>query len=140
MKNEVDSIFTSKATNAGEISSPLPTSLNLGASFEMQKFIAGFPVPLNLAADVHIGLNDVPTNYSSALIGFGAELDLLNGWLPVRTGILLGGREKFLWTAGVGLHFWNSFDLDLATENMSMVTAPNSIKAVSAILAMKVRI
>ncbi|MGE5316160.1 MAG: DUF5723 family protein [Acidobacteriota bacterium] len=137
---EIDSIFTSKTVDEPDFSSPLPTSLNIGASIEMRKLIGNFPLPLNLAADVHFGLNDQPGNFTSTLIGLGAELNLLGGWLPVRTGVVLGGRESVQWSAGVGIHFWNSFDIDLATESMSIIAAPNSVKTASAILAMKVRI
>ncbi|HLP16827.1 MAG TPA: DUF5723 family protein [Bacteroidota bacterium] len=140
VKDDIDSVFTSKKTDGGEFSTKLPTSLHAGASIEMQKFVNGFPVPLQLAADVHFGLNDEPGNFSSTLLGLGAELDLLNGWIPLRTGVLIGGNDKLLWSAGIGFHFWNSFDLDVATESMSILARPNSFRTGSVILAMKVRI
>jgi hypothetical protein len=140
VKESVDSIFTSNETAADGFSSPLPTSLHLGTSINMRQVSEQFPLPLNLAADVHFGMNDTPGNYASTLLGLGAELDLCNGWLPVRMGVLMGGHEKILWSGGVGFHFWNSFDLDLATESLSILTAPNSFKTGSFSMAMKIRI
>jgi hypothetical protein len=138
--DKVDSLFTSKKYAGEDFTSKLPTSLHIGASLDMKKFIENFPLPLNLAADFHFGMNDEPGNYSSTLVGLGAELNLLNGWLPIRTGVILGGPEKALWSGGIGFHFFNSFDIDLATESMSVMTAPKTFKTVSVILGMKVRI
>jgi hypothetical protein len=140
VKDSVNKIFTPVTTPEASLSTPLPTSLHAGTSIDMQQFLENFPVPLNLAADVHFGLNDQPGNYASTLVGLGAELELLNGWLPIRMGVLMGGREKILWSGGVGIHFWRAVDLDLATESMSTVLMPNSFKTGSFCMAMKVRI
>ncbi len=140
VKRSVDSAFTSNETAAGDFSSPLPSSVHIGTSIDMKQVWEQFPLPVNLAADVHFGLNDEPGNFASTLVGLGAELDLLNGWLPIRMGVLLGGREKILWSGGIGLHFGNTFDLDLATESLTILSAPDAVKTVSFDIAMKVRI
>jgi hypothetical protein len=140
VKTSIDSVFTSRETAGEDFSSQLPTSVHIGTSVDLRQVAEAFPLPLNLAADVHFGLNDVPGNYIGTLVGLGAELNLFNGWLPLRMGVLLGGRDKFLWSGGVGFHFFNSFDLDLATESLSILTAPTMAKTGSFSMAMKVRI
>jgi hypothetical protein len=68
------------------------------------------------------------------------ELDPLAGWLPLRTGILVGGREHFAWSLGFGIHLANTFDLDFATQSIAILTNPDSFRTGSFTMGMRLRI
>ena len=93
-----------------------------------------------VAVDGHFGLNEIGGNTKLPQFAIGTELDFLAGWLPLRTGIMLGGRERFAWSAGFGIHLANSFDLDFATQSIAILTNPETFRTGSFTMGMRVRI
>ncbi|MCX6136227.1 MAG: DUF5723 family protein, partial [Ignavibacteriales bacterium] len=106
--------FKGSTIDTTSFTTNLPTAIHLGGSIEVEKFYAKIPGRLTVAADLHIGLNDEPGNTKKAQFGVGLEWVPI-GFLPIRTGFLFGGREKFGWSAGLGFHIANVVDIDLAT-------------------------
>lgn len=117
----------------------LPTALHIGAEVKMDDLITDIPFRWTIAADMHLGFNDAPGNTKLAQFAIGTELDPLAGWLPLRTGILLGGRERFGWSAGFGIHLANTFDLDFATQSIAILTNPDSFRTGSFTMGMRFR-
>ncbi|MDD8017913.1 MAG: DUF5723 family protein [Bacteroidota bacterium] len=117
----------------------LPTAFHLGAEVHLDDLIESFPFPWVVATDIHIGFNNLAGNTKIVQYAIGTELDPLAGWLPLRTGIILGGRERFGWSAGFGIHFANRFDLDFATQSIAILVSPNSFRTGSLTVGMRMR-
>lgn len=102
-----------------DLSTPLPTALRLGAAYEFDKETAvgaAIPGKLLLTVDYNQALNDMPGNYNSSRVSFGMEWKPMN-WIPfIRTGISMGGVEKFNWALGLGFNA-GVFDLAIATRD-----------------------
>jgi hypothetical protein len=117
----------------------LPTAIHLGVEARIDDIVEAIPFRWTVAADVHLGLNEVAGNTKIPQFALGMELDPLAGWLPLRTGILLGGRDRFAWSAGFGLHLANTFDLDFATQSIAILTNPNGFRTGSLTMGMRFR-
>ncbi len=72
----------------------LPTILRAGIAGKTKRFL--------LAVDWEQGLNNSPGSTTRPRFAVGAEY-LLAGWLPLRAGLSLGGRNRTSFTAGFGL-------------------------------------
>ena len=137
--DSVSNVFKGKSVDTTGFKTDLPTALHIGTFVQIDQVI-DLPFRWGVAADLHLGFNEAPGNSKTPLIGLGTELDFLAGWLPLRTGILLGGRERFAWSAGLGIHIFNSFDLDFATESVTILTNPESFRNGSFTMGMRLRI
>jgi hypothetical protein len=118
----------------------LPTQLHIGAAVQMDDVIEDLPFRWLVAADLHLGFNEVAGNTKLAQYSIGMELDPLAGWLPLRTGIMVGGRERFAWSAGFGIHLFNTFDLDFATQSIAIITNPETFRTGSFTMGMRLRL
>ncbi len=139
---QVDSLqnfFKGEERDTTTFFSFLPTALHLGGMWSVHKSTEDFSGELTLAMDVHIGFNDEPGNSRVPRISFGAEYIPI-GFFALRTGFLFGGRERFNWSIGTGLRFGNTFDIDIATENIGILLNPNSFHSASISLGMRWRI
>lgn len=128
---------TTKDTSAFEFD--LPTAFHLGAEMRVDEIVEAIPFRWTVAVDMHLGLNEVAGNTKLAQFAIGTELDPLAGWLPLRTGILLGGRDRFSWAAGFGIHLANTFDLDFATQSIAILTNPDGFRTGSFTMGMRLR-
>ncbi len=139
---QVDSLkkfFKGEQKDTTAFFSSLPTALHLGTMWAVHNSVESFPGKFTLAADAHFGFNDEPGNSKIAKISFGAEY-LPIDFFALRTGILLGGRERFNWSVGVGLHFGNAVDIDVATENIGILLNPDDFRSLSLIFGIRWRI
>jgi len=118
----------------------LPTAMHVGVAVQLDDIIDALPFRWMVAADLHLGFNEVAGNTKLAQYSLGMELDPLAGWLPLRTGILVGGRERFAWSLGFGIHLANTFDLDFATQSIAIITNPNSFRTGSFTMGMRLRL
>ncbi|MCU7496930.1 MAG: hypothetical protein HF314_08385 [Ignavibacteria bacterium] len=120
-----------KGRYISSFSTPLPTALSLGASYQLDKapFISYFPGKMLLVLEYHQGFNDVPGNTTTPRFGFGFEWKPANGIPFIRSGISAGGREKFNWTFGLGFN-GGIFDAALATRDLNYCFT-NSLKRVA---------
>ena len=141
--NQQDSVknaFKGERHDTTSFSTSLPTAVHIGASLQVDKaaFVSSFPGKLLLAADIHFGFNEEPGNTTTPRFSLGAEYRPVNA-LPIRTGISVGGRERFQWSLGLGINtpVW---DLDFGTESIALLTNPNSFRSASFTLGMRFRI
>jgi hypothetical protein len=139
-QDSVKNAFKGETHDTTSFTSSLPTALHIGASLQLDKaaFITTFPGQLLLAADLHFGFNEEPGNTKTPRFALGAEYRPVNA-IPIRTGISIGGRERFQWSLGLGINtpVW---DLDFATESIALLTNPNSFRSGSFTLGMRFRI
>ena len=139
-QDSVKNAFKGETRDTTSFTSSLPTALHIGASLQLDKaaFIGKFPGQLLLAADLHFGFNEEPGNTKTPRFALGAEYRPI-GAIPIRTGISIGGRERFQWSLGIGINtpIW---DLDFATESIALLTNPNSFRSGSFTLGMRFRI
>ena len=119
--------FKGKTVDTTSFKTNLPTAFHLGGAVDVEKFFSKIPGRLTVAADLHVGFNDEPGNTKKAQLGLGIEWTPI-GFLPIRTGFLFGGREKFGWSAGLGFHILNTVDIDFATASIALVTNPNTFR------------
>lgn len=141
--NQQDSVknaFKGETRDTSSFSSQLPTAMHIGAALQLDKapFVSNFPGQLLIAADLHFGFNEQPGNTTTPRFSLGAEYRPVKA-LPIRTGISVGGRERFSWSLGLGVNtpVW---DLDFGTESIALLTNPNSFRSASFTLGMRFRI
>ncbi len=138
-QDSLSNAFKGKTVDTTAIEYSLPTAIHIGAEIKVDDIIEALPFRWIVAADIHLGLNNVPGNTKIPQFAFGTELDPLAGWLPLRTGILIGGRDRFAWSAGFGIHLANTFDIDFATQSIAILTNPDSFRTGSITLGMRFR-
>lgn len=132
--------FKGKTIDTTGFTYDLPTAMHVGIAVQLDDVIEALPFRWMIAADLHLGFNEVAGNTKLAQYSIGMELDPLAGWLPLRTGILVGGRERFAWSLGFGIHLANTFDLDFATQSIAIITNPNSFRTGSFTMGMRFRL
>ncbi len=138
-QDSLTNAFKGETKDTSEFTYSLPTAFHLGAEIRVDEVLEAIPFRWTVAVDMHLGLNEVAGNTKLAQFAIGTELDPLAGWLPLRTGIFLGGRERFAWSAGFGIHLANTFDLDFATQSIALLTNPESFRIGSFIMGMRLR-
>lgn len=117
----------------------LPTAVHVGVAVQLDDIFEWMPFRWLVAADGHFGLNEIGGNTKIPQFAFGTEFDPLAGWLPLRTGIIIGGRERFAWSAGLGVHILNTFDIDFATQSLAIITNPESFRTGSFTMGIRLR-
>jgi hypothetical protein len=120
-KSEQDSLknaFKGKEGPTGEFSTPLATSMRIGGSVQLDEtgWTSWFPGAMLVAVEYHQGFNDSPGNSTRPRVSLGAEYRPI-GFLPLRSGISIGGIDRFHWAMGFGLDF-TYFTFDLGTGNI----------------------
>jgi hypothetical protein len=131
--------FKGETRDTTEFEFPLPTQIHFGVAARVDEIFDVIPFRWTVAMDLHLGLNEVAGNTKIPQFAIGTELDPLAGWLPLRTGIIIGGRERFAWSAGFGIHLLNTFDLDFATQSIAILTNPESFRTGSLTVGMRLR-
>jgi len=108
-----DSSYT---VDAARFSTRAPTELRLGAAYQEGPYI--------VTGDYIQGFDDGGWVSKKPLFSFGTEWQGL-AWLPLRMGVMLGGRPGFATTYGLGLRPGH-FVLDFAILNQGFVSAKGS--------------
>jgi len=118
----------------------LPTTLRLGAVMDTKQFpfFKFIPGKLLLAFDYTQGLNNSLGNTTIPRFSLGVEYRLIR-FIPIRTGLAVGGGEGTHWALGTGFNS-HYFSLDIATENFGMFLIPKSFQMVSFSFGMKIRV
>jgi hypothetical protein len=118
----------------------LPTTLRFGAAMDAKQFafFKFIPGKLLLAFDYTQGLNNSLGNTTIPRFSLGIEYRVIR-FIPIRTGLSVGGGEGFRWALGTGFNS-HYFSLDLATENFGMFFIPKSFQMVSLSLGIKIRV
>jgi hypothetical protein len=125
----VTNAFKGRSYDTTSFTTNLPTALHFGAALQVDKsnLFKNFFGKLLVAADLHVGFNNEPGNSKTPRFGLGMEYYPI-GFLPLRTGVLFGGRERFAWGAGLGFHVFNVLDIDFATSSIAILTNPDSFR------------
>lgn len=110
-------------------STPLVTNIGIGSAFQLDKFLDGnFPGQMAIMLNLRMGLNSEYRNSKSAFYG-GFEWKPWK-WLPLRSGIALGGYSGFGWQFGFGFEL-PIFEINFATSNLQTFYAAESAKRIS---------
>jgi len=119
-----------KATTES-FSTALPAKLRLGVMVRSGElpFLNFLPGNMLLALDYTQGLNQSLGNTTKPRFSLGMEYRIIP-LLPLRTGIALGGGDKFRWAAGFGLDFY-ALTLDFATDNFGILFSPKNFQMAS---------
>ncbi len=142
--NQLDTLENAVKTKNRKISgfsTTLPTALRLGVAYQFNKSpLAGanFPGELLFAFDYHQGFNNVAGNTTAPRFSLGVEYKPWK-WLPIRTGLSVGGTDRLNMGLGFGLMF-GGFNVEFASENFGAVFTPNDFKRLSLSFGMRVRI
>jgi len=138
-QNKLKEAFKGRTVDTTGFEFSLPTAVNVGAAIQMDDMFDVIPFRWLVAVDGHFGLNEIGGNSKLPQFSIGTELDPVAGWMPLRTGITIGGRERFAWAAGVGFHIANTFDLDFATQSIALLTNPETFRTGSFTMGMRLR-
>jgi hypothetical protein len=114
----LDKALKGKKREIGEFSTSLPTTLRLGFALELHKTpgFNGFPGECIVGLDYNQGLVDAPGTNTSPRVSLGVEYKPVQ-WLPVRSGLSVGGGDGTALAFGLGVHL-GSFRLDLGSESL----------------------
>lgn len=121
--------FKNKDSVGSNLTTSLPTKLNIGVAVQIDDLLPKFPGQLVLAVDYHQGLNNEFNNSTKP------ELDLGTEWRPIyvfplRTGISIGGAYGFRWAAGFGFNLVD-WDFDIGVGTLNAVVDPAAAKNIS---------
>jgi hypothetical protein len=121
-------------------STPLPTQLRVGATMRSDEvpFLKWLPGRLALAIDYTQGFNESLGNSTQPRFSLGTEYRLIP-LIPLRTGIAWGGGDSFRWAAGFGLDLY-FLSLDLATENIGVLTSLDNFSMLQFSAGLKIKI
>ncbi|MDI6804260.1 MAG: DUF5723 family protein [Bacteroidota bacterium] len=138
--NNLDTLLNGTNKPIKNFSSGLPTVLRIGAAYQFDKapFISKIPGELLLALDYNQGFNNLAGNTTKPRFSFGVEYKPWK-WLPLRTGVSLGGVDGFNMGFGFGILF-SFMDIEFSSENFDAAISPRSVSRVSFAFGMKVRI
>ncbi len=140
-RDSLDQALQGESREGSPFTTPLPTTLRLGASVELQNaawFRNMVPGEMTVAMEFSQGLHHVP---GTTLVPRGSLGVEYRAWrfLPLRGGISFGGTDGVNLALGVGFHS-AKFDVDLATENLGWIVTPNSAAHGSLAAGMKLRL
>jgi hypothetical protein len=132
-KEQQDSLinaYTGKDEEIDAFRTGLPAALRAGATWQ-------YMPNLLFAADYTQGFNNLPGNSTVPRFAVGMEWRPVS-FLPLRTGLAVGGNDRFTWAFGFGVNVV-VFDFEVATENIGLLLYPNKSKQASITFGTKFR-
>jgi hypothetical protein len=113
----------------------LPTAAHIGGALQLgsPEFAQSFP-NLLVAFEYCQGFNNMPGNSTKPRFSLGVEFKPLS-WLPLRSGLSVGGADQRSWAFGFGFRF-GSFAINAATEDVLSLCQPDQASKVSAGIGM----
>lgn len=139
-QDSLERAFKGNEQAIGKFSTSLATGLRVGGSLRLDEtpwmpWLAG---QFLLAFEYEQGFNNAPGNTTRPRGSLGVEYRPI-GFFPIRTGISIGGLDRFNWAMGFGFDF-SVFTLDVGTENIAILITPKSFNLFSFGLGMKLKI
>lgn len=126
----VDSLsdaITGEGNYTEAFTTSLSSAMKIGVGLKLDEFLDGnFPGKMNIELNYQQGFNNMPSNTTTERISLGLEW-LPTGWFKVRTGISVGGYDKFNWGLGVGFDA-GILDFDFATAYTHSIFDGNNAK------------
>ncbi len=106
--------YEGNANTTEEFSTMLPTRLRVGGSIPLQAFAPFLDIPLVASVDYTQGINQIGSNSTSPIVGFGVQY-LSTGIIPsVRAGLRTGGNGEMQTSVGLGWNFSQMTMVDIA--------------------------
>lgn len=138
-RNAVEQALKGRKREGEAFSSSLPTTLRLGVALAAHEisFLRGMPGELILALDYNQGLVVTARSTTRPRGSFGMEYKPVS-WLPLRTGVSVGGTDNVNIAMGFGVML-GFFELEAATENVSWLFDPQSFSYGSASVGARLR-
>jgi hypothetical protein len=138
-RTAIESVLKGRKREGEDFSSSLPTTLRLGIALAAHEisFLRGMPGELLLAVDYNQGLVVTARSTTRPRGSFGVEYKPVP-WLPLRTGVSIGGTDNANVAMGFGVML-GFFELEAATENVSWLFEPQSFSYGSAAIGARVR-
>lgn len=96
-----DMIHIDKETNDHFTTSP-PAALHIGFNFMVHQLVRNFPGEMNLAIELHKGMNDIIDNPDQPRVAVGLDWQAGPYWPIVLTGIYGNQTGDLAWSAGLG--------------------------------------
>jgi hypothetical protein len=126
-RDSLEHAVTGSTRPGGAFTVGLPTTLRMGVQVELEnipwvkKILWG---EMTAACDYRQGFSDFPGSSRVGRLSLGLEY---RPWqfLPIRTGVALGGEDHFNFALGFGLRFW-VFRLDVASDNIGWLFSHDS--------------
>jgi hypothetical protein len=137
-QDSLDNLVKGTDQKVSSFGTQLPTAAHVGVALQLGQsdFAQSLPNVL-LEFDCDQGFNEMPGNSTKPRFSVGMELRLLS-WLPLRSGVSVGGADQRSWAFGLGLHL-GPLALDAATEDILSVLQPNQASRVSAGVGMQLK-
>ena len=139
-KDSIEKAIEGQTAPGSAFSTSLPTRLRIGFSFlsDSVRALRGFPSGLLLAFDYTQGLTNSLNNTTTPRFSLGVEYRPIY-FLPLRSGVSVGGGTGVRWAAGFGLDFhYASFDLGL--ENVLLLFDPSGYDMLSVGAGLTIRL
>ncbi len=130
-KDSIENAIKGVTAPGSPFSTALPARLRIGFSFlsDSVKALQVLPRGLLIAFDYTQGLTKTLNNTTTPRLSLGLEYRPLY-FLPLRSGISVGGGTQFRWAAGFGLDFYYA-SLDVGVENVLLFFTPSSYNMLS---------
>jgi len=130
-QDSIESAIEGQVRPGSAFSTSLPTRLRIGFSFHSDsvRALRGFPRGLLLAFDYTQGLTSSLNNTVTPRFSLGVEYRPIY-FLPLRTGVSVGGGTNVRWAAGFGLDFHYA-SLDVGVENVLLFFTPTEYDMLS---------
>ncbi len=125
-RSSIENVVNGKSRSAGSFSTSLPTTFRVGAVVQVDMIpeMAGMPGELLLEINYNQSIVETPFSTTTPRVSLGAEYTPLE-WLPLRSGVSFGGTDHMNLALGFGIRL-SFFELELASENVTWLFAPNS--------------
>ncbi len=139
-RDAIENTVSGQRHEGKAFSTSLPTTLRMGVAVEVTKLplFSAIPGRLIVAMDYNQGFVDVPGTSITPRVSLGMEYRILP-WIPVRTGVSVGGSDHTNMALGFGLNF-GLFDLNVGSDNIDALLNPDGFSRGSVALGMQVRI
>jgi hypothetical protein len=136
----VENAMKGQTRSAEPFTSSLATKVRIGVAAELHKlpffkdFLFG---ELSVAADYNQGFSDGPLSSTRGRFSLGMEY---RPWrfLPVRTGVSVGGEDRFNFALGIGFHL-GFLDVDFGSENVGWIFDNDNFSYASLAAGLKFR-
>ncbi len=129
MIDSLSNAFTGEGQFVNSFSTTLPTALHFGVGMQLDKFIHGhFPGKMLILFGFNQGFNSQPSNSTNPRFSLGFEWAPFK-WFPIRSGISIGGRDKFHWGFGFGLDA-GIVEFNFAASDFQSIVMANDAKRI----------
>lgn len=110
--------YEGNANTTEGFSTMLPTRLRVGGTIPLQAFAPFVDIPLVASVDYTHGINEIGSNSTSPIVGFGLQY-LSTGIIPsVRAGVRTGGNGQMQTSVGLGWNFSQMTMVDIALGSL----------------------